>query len=119
MAPPDWDQLIKEKRAHRDSLIPKEWRLPEHILKQVSPEAPLSAFALLEEANVLTKEEKDLTENYDATALVQGLASRKFTALQVTTAFCKRAAIAQQLVRPSFWLSESVGLKTRLTDSPA
>ena len=30
-------------------------------------------------------------------ALLEKLASREFTALEVTTAFCKRAAIAQQL----------------------
>ncbi|KAH7379676.1 amidase signature domain-containing protein [Cadophora sp. MPI-SDFR-AT-0126] len=41
---------------------------------------------------------KSKTENYTAVKLLEHLASGKFTSVAVTTAFCKRAAIAQQLV---------------------
>lgn len=46
----------------------------------------------------MTEKEVDITENYDATALAQALRERKLTCVDVTTAFCKRAAIAHQLV---------------------
>lgn len=65
---------------------------------KVSPTASISAFELLEETNILSKEERDITELHDATALLELLAAGKVSSLAVTTAFCKRAAIAQQLV---------------------
>ncbi|KAH7370518.1 putative general amidase [Rhexocercosporidium sp. MPI-PUGE-AT-0058] len=47
---------------------------------------------------LLTTEEIDITEKYTAVTLLEHLASGKFTSVAVTTAFCKRAAIAQQVV---------------------
>lgn len=99
MTSAQWKQLVDEKRAHRDSQIPEQWRVPKQVADQVSPDADVSAFDLLAQANLLSREELDITENYDATALLGLLALGKLTSLQVTTAFCKRAAIAQQLVR--------------------
>ena len=43
--------------------------------------------------------ECDITSNFDATALLQKLREGEWSAEQVTVAFCKRAAIAHQLVR--------------------
>jgi Asp-tRNA(Asn)/Glu-tRNA(Gln) amidotransferase A subunit family amidase len=53
---------------------------------------------------ILSAREIDITEGYDATALLQKLASKELSAVEVTTAFCKRAAIAQQL---TFCLTET------------
>ncbi|KAH6954170.1 hypothetical protein DER45DRAFT_615501 [Fusarium avenaceum] len=39
----------------------------------------------------------EATDNYDATALLQGLAAQKLTAVSVLHAFRKRPSIAQQL----------------------
>jgi amidase len=47
---------------------------------------------------VLSEIECDITSNYDATALLEKLRVGFWTVEQVTVAFCKRAAIAQQLV---------------------
>ena len=47
---------------------------------------------------LLSEQELQITEDYEVTALIAALASGKLTSLAVTTAFSKRAAIAQQLV---------------------
>lgn len=46
----------------------------------------------------MTEKELDITENYDATDLVGMMAERRLTSTEVVTAFCKRAAVAQQCV---------------------
>ncbi|KAF4970369.1 hypothetical protein FZEAL_10061 [Fusarium zealandicum] len=100
MAKPDWQQLLREKRAYRDSQIPTEWRMDEKITSQARRDNPISAFDLLDQTSLLSDREREITEKYDATALLGQLASGAFSALEVTTAFCKRAAIAQQLINP-------------------
>ncbi|KAM5354435.1 hypothetical protein ACJ41O_001084 [Fusarium nematophilum] len=100
MSKPDWQALIREKRAARDSRIPAEWRLDSSITSQAHRDNPISAFDLLSQTNLLTKRERDITEKYDATALLALLASGALSSLEVTTAFCKRAAVAQQLINP-------------------
>ncbi|KAJ6000884.1 amidase signature domain-containing protein [Penicillium waksmanii] len=97
MVSPEWQLLIDEKRAHRDACIPFEWRVPKHIVDKVSPEATVSAFDLLRESELLTERDNELTELYDATSLLELLAAKIVSSVEVTTAFCKRAAIAQQL----------------------
>lgn len=47
--------------------------------------------------DILTPAEITITESPDATFILRKLESREWTALAVTTAFCKRAAIATQL----------------------
>ncbi|KAH7133814.1 amidase signature domain-containing protein [Dactylonectria macrodidyma] len=96
----DWQALIHEKRALRDSQIPTEWRLDDGITSQARRDNPISGFDLLDQTNLLTKREREITDKYDATALLGQLASGVVSSLEVTTAFCKRAAIAQQLINP-------------------
>jgi amidase len=98
MVSQDWQALIDQKRAQREASIPSKWRIPGHVADKVSPTASVSAFELLEETDILSKEEREITDLHDATALLELLAAGKVSSLAVTTAFCKRAAIAQQLV---------------------
>ena len=98
MATPNWQALIREKWNFRDSQIPSEWRLGEKITSQVNPAAAISAFDLLDQTSLLTEREREITEKYDGSALLSMLASGAASSLEVTTVFCKRAAIAQQLV---------------------
>ena len=95
----NWHALIDGKRADRASHIPREWRLPESITSKVSPQSPISAFELLEQTHVLSSRELDLMKKYDVTKLLGMIASKEVASLEVTTAFCKRAAVAQHLVR--------------------
>lgn len=47
---------------------------------------------------ILTAKELQITEQYTVSQLLEALKSGQLTALEVTVAYCKRAAIAQQLV---------------------
>lgn len=95
---PEWKEQVLNKRSHLAAQIPKEWRVSEAVAAKVSPKSSISAFDLLKESSLLTPREMEITEKYDATALLDQLRSKTITSVEVTTAFCKRAAIAHQLV---------------------
>ncbi|KAJ3536825.1 hypothetical protein NM208_g6489 [Fusarium decemcellulare] len=122
MVSTDWQVLIEKKQADREARIPQDWRLPEAVASKVSPENRISAFDLLEESALLTPAELAITDRHDATTLLDMMATSRITCYDVTQAFCKRAAIAHQLVRYSklnlaphsgqinlrFWLTNSL-----------
>ena len=89
----DYQTISAKKRLQRQSKIPKEWLLPEghHGATNVM-DVPLTC-------GLLSDVECDITSNFDATALLEKLKGGEWSAEQVTVAFCKRAAIAHQLVR--------------------
>ena len=92
-SPKPYIALSAQKKAAQHSLIPKEWRLSTEKYQSMSNvmEVPLSC-------GLLDESEYQITSDYDATALLGLLKKGVFTAEQVTIAFCKRAAIAHQLV---------------------
>jgi amidase len=73
--------------------VPLELRLSPEIVanppKDVS-EVPITC-------GILTSAEIDITEKYDAVSLAEAIAARKLSAVEVATAFSKRAIIAHQL----------------------
>lgn len=73
--------------------IPKDLLLPRSIIDN----PPLNVTNVPRDCRLLSSEELEITEKYDATALAEAIASRKFTAVQVATAFSKRAIIAHQV----------------------
>jgi hypothetical protein len=89
------NQLTQPQKTQKSiaEKIPQEWRLPKHLLdpsiKDVSG-IPASC-------GILSSEELDITTR-DSTCILEKIQSRAWTAEKVTLAFCKRAAIAQQLV---------------------
>lgn len=95
----DWQALVDQKLIDRASRIPPAWKLSSDLTELVRPDASTSAFDLLRRTALLSPREIEVTETYSAESLVELLATRQITSLEVTTAFCKRAAIAQQLVR--------------------
>ncbi|KAK5163491.1 uncharacterized protein LTR77_010673 [Saxophila tyrrhenica] len=86
-----WQEIAERKRQERDSRIPKEWRL-----RRAIPSDRFNLKDVPRESGILTQRELDLTENFDATAHLSGLLTGLLKSVDVTTAFCKRAAIAQQ-----------------------
>ncbi|EYE94722.1 putative general amidase [Aspergillus ruber CBS 135680] len=92
----DWQQKVQVKQAQAASKIPAEWRLSADILQQASG-SKQSIIDVPRACGLLTEQELHITEDYDATALLTELATGKITSVEVTRAFCKRAAIAQQL----------------------
>ncbi|GKZ16497.1 hypothetical protein AbraIFM66951_000275 [Aspergillus brasiliensis] len=91
-----WQGKVENKIAQAKNKIPLEWRLPSSYLEGLQ-DTSQSVLDIPRRCGILSKREIHITEDFDATALLEQLASRKFTAVEVTTAFCKRAAIAQQL----------------------
>ncbi|KAE8351823.1 amidase signature domain-containing protein [Aspergillus coremiiformis] len=90
-----WESIALRKRAERASKIPKEWLLPATITD--NPTA--SPASLLQSCGLLSQRESYLTDpdGHDAISLLQKLANSEITSTELVTAFCKRAAIAQQL----------------------
>jgi amidase len=85
-----WEDVAADKRARLDATIPQEWRL-----KSIPSED--NVMDVPKKSGILTDEEVAITES-SATDLVEKMAQRQLTSVAVTTAFCKRAAIAHQLV---------------------
>ena len=93
-----WKELIDAKRKSNLEKIPREWRLPEHLLQNVHGNPNANVLDIPITCGILTQKEIDITEAPDATTLLQKLANGDLGAYEVTLAFCKRAAIAQQLL---------------------
>lgn len=98
-----WQSLAENKRRQCQSLIPDTWLLPSTVSESLPQPLEKSRVNLIEHdiprrSGILTSKELEITEAYDVERLLKALASGALTALEVTLAFCKRAAIAQQLV---------------------
>lgn len=88
---PSWSDLAADKKRRQQETIPREW------LITLPPETTLNVIGFPETCGLLTPQELAITnENVDV--LLKNLASSEWSAVDVTTAFYKRAIIAQQLV---------------------
>lgn len=89
----NYQAIAAEKKAQQWSKIPTDWRIPTETLHDVNNvmDIPLTC-------GLLSETETRITSDYDATALLEKLMAGVWSVEQVTVAFCKRAAIAQQLV---------------------
>ncbi|WWC73537.1 uncharacterized protein I206_107509 [Kwoniella pini CBS 10737] len=83
-----WEEISKAKRAARDALIPIDWQIPSTDANNVI-DVPRTC-------GVLSSKEIEITET-DAPTLVEKLIKGQLSSYDVTLAFCKRAAVAQQL----------------------
>lgn len=88
--PVTWETVAEGKRAVRDARIPTAWQLPNN------PLPPLNVMDVPATSGILTDLEIKITETA-APQLVDLMVDHTYTSEQVVTAFCKRAAIAQQL----------------------
>jgi amidase len=88
-----WQLIARRKQQEQSDAIPQSW-----TLKTRPAASRNNVLAIPRECGILSARELELTEKYDATALVQELAAKRLKSVDVVTAFCKRAAIAQQLV---------------------
>jgi amidase len=87
-----WQEIAADKRARLAACIPKEW------LITPPPDSVLNVTHIPRECGLLSPKEIEITETSDVAILLQKLASGELSSVEVTTAFCKRAAIAQQTV---------------------
>jgi amidase len=94
----NYKEIATAKQAEAYEKIPEEWRLSADVIQKISPTSKINVMDIPSSCRILSSTDLKITENYTATALAKEIASGVFTAVQVTKAFCKRAAIAQQLV---------------------
>lgn len=100
MGPPykidNWQAAVAEKRkALRDS-IPKSHLLPADLSSKVEKGELLPSDEAVLTSGVLSSVDLEITDIDDAAVIVERVASRRYTAVQVAEAFCKRASIAHQ-----------------------
>ncbi|KAF4630115.1 hypothetical protein G7Y89_g8025 [Cudoniella acicularis] len=89
----DYQKIAAEKRLQRSNNIPKDWLIPTELYRDAT-----NVLEVPSTCGVLNGVELEITSEYDATALLGKLKTGVWSAEQVTVAFCKRAAIAQQLI---------------------
>jgi amidase len=92
MSTPTWQSLAAKKRDSISALIPKEWLLPS--IPTVEEQKDVTGEYIWQ---FLSPKEKEITET-DAVGIVANTTSGKWSSVEVTIAFCHRAAIAHQLV---------------------
>lgn len=102
-----WQQRVEQKRQRCANKIPAEWRMPDEVI--ASLHTPLAYHRndlirndIIRKSGIMTKHELQITEDYTVRELLAALANGSLSSVEVTVAYCKRAAIAQQLVYPSF-----------------
>ncbi|KAL4965404.1 amidase signature domain-containing protein [Aspergillus stella-maris] len=87
-----WQSIAQRKRDALDMLLPADFRLD----SVPSAEEQQGVTQYIQQ--FLSAEEREITENHSAEALIGKLTAGTFSATEVTKAFCRRATIAHQLV---------------------
>jgi hypothetical protein len=104
MASTTWQTKVAAKQQSSRDKIPKEWLLPSSItgmLQLPLAEHPnrLMKMNIARKSGLLSERELEITEKYNVEELLEQLRTGALSSLEVTIAFSKRAAMAQQLVR--------------------
>jgi amidase len=109
-----WEALAHRKQAEAADKIPPAWRVPAELLAglNVSEDNPgVCVLDVPRRSGLMSAGQLDITEIYDATALLAKMHAGELTSFEVTEAFCIRAAIAQQVVRlprPTFEVTGAI-----------
>lgn len=93
--PPSWQDIAAAKREALIATIPPEWLIPASLLP--TPEV-LDVTEFPSKSGFFTAHELEITAS-TSTELLDKLHTGTWTAVDVTKAFCKRSAVAHQLVR--------------------
>lgn len=93
--PRPWQEIAAAKKAEQFSRIPASWKLAE---SDHPPVGTVDLRPVVVSCGILSCRELKITgEEYDATSLAAKISDGAYTAEEVVTAFCKRAAIGHQL----------------------
>ncbi|CAD0111438.1 unnamed protein product [Aureobasidium uvarum] len=90
---PDFEELRWAMLNLFDSKVPEELRVPQHYIEC----PPRDVTQIPRSCGILTPEQIEITENYDAFGLAAAIADRKYTAVEVVEAFSRRAIICHQI----------------------
>ena len=111
---PSWESVAAKVRARIDNAIPPSYLVDPLLLPKTLNEPILDLPA---KSGILTAREVEITE-LNAYELVPKLADQTYTSVEVTLAFCKRAAIAHQVVSSLYKESnmwEEANIRSRRT----
>lgn len=87
-----WKDLVADKKQRQTASIPREW------LITPPPGSVRDVRGVPEECGLLSPKELEITNTVDVELILRNLAIAKWTAVEVTLAFYKRAIVAQQVV---------------------
>uniref|UniRef100_A0A0W0FPE1 Amidase domain-containing protein n=1 Tax=Moniliophthora roreri TaxID=221103 RepID=A0A0W0FPE1_MONRR len=90
----NWEDIVAEKRAAQRASIPQAWLLEPDKLP---PTHVLDVNHVPTQCGLFTPLELEITAS-PVENLLSNLSGGKWSSVEVTTAFCKRAAVAHQLV---------------------
>ena len=98
--PTAWEELVAEKKRRQTASIPQEWL--------ITPPAGeiLDVTDVPAKCGLLSTGEVEITEVGKVAILLHKVATGEWSSVEVTTAFCKRAFIAHQVICRS--LSDSI-----------
>ncbi|KAI8210421.1 hypothetical protein K4K54_000443 [Colletotrichum sp. SAR 10_86] len=102
----EWEVIASRHREKQQASIPQEWVLSDQKLQELRgagtpKEGQLNALDVARKSGLFTDSELEITESYSAKELLGKIHAGKLTSEEVTVAFCKRAALAQQLTADS------------------
>ena len=86
MTQPLWQNIRERKIAEVASRIPQEWQIPSSALPSSTTSNVLS---IPRTCGILTPREIHITEAFDANLLLKEIRERKYTSVEVTTAYGK------------------------------
>jgi amidase len=89
-----WQDKAAGKRAEILSKIPQEWLIDDHVKREANDRRNLTGKFI---EDLLSPSEREITA-LDSPEIVSSIREHRYSAEEVAKAFCKRAAIAQQLV---------------------
>lgn len=98
--PQEWETIAEAKRASLIKSIPKEWMIPKEIFPS---ETQLDVMSFPKNSGFFTGQELEITSTR-IPALLEKIHNQSWTSEDVAKAFCKRAAVAHQLVSQLTWL---------------
>jgi hypothetical protein len=84
-----WETIADEYKTRLLNSIPPEWRLT------ICDQLPLDVHNLVRDSGLLSEKELEIN-NLDARSIRDGIATKIYSAVEVTTTFLKAAAIAHQ-----------------------
>lgn len=97
IAPSDWRRAVSVKRASIANAIPPAWRLSDEEIPSAAILKDLTSFI----TRFLSPLEQQIT-TAPVSVLISNICSFQWSAVEITRAFCHRAALAHQLVSGSF-----------------
>ncbi|CAO1599449.1 hypothetical protein XANCAGTX0491_003174 [Xanthoria calcicola] len=94
MSPANWETIRDRKLEEQRSQLRQDWLILE---SQLPSDNVSDVTDIPRTCGILSSRDFKITDSYDARGLAEAIRAKIYTAVEVTTAFCKRAAIANQL----------------------